>query len=467
MFDIIVQLNCNKILGRLGSTRFHRPAHLIKTREPLSARLRQLYLTTVQASSFRRNSEDVDRFDHQISSFEASFGRLEEGKSEHTIANVKHAIKQAFDLTNDGVNLPERLKALGCQTLHLDSRDVREVGKVSNYWRISRHLAICSQRFRESFANAEWYPVPSYKTSSRSKVLPRQHVHAEIQLLVYYETTSPQLMPRIIGASKEACFLCDSFIRAHGRFSISGAHRQMFPQWTVPDLKQYTSQTVLHLRQVLSQVCTEVREEHSKSQKKRVWIPFPLQSAINLNVVRLITPSTSTLPTQTRSRDGDRPSRSNGTLNSSMSSRSEEDNHVVGHISRYEAGEADTELSHIFRERGSTDRYEPALPETPIEIAFIETVSEDIKWISISASFLTFPTIESPKSQLVQFTRGSLSLQTVSGSGCQRKISLDDLPLGEELVIKRDIHDAPHSLSFILVGPGEQKIRMRCQWHIS
>ena len=73
LFELIVQLNCNKILGRLGSTRFQRPTHIMVAREPLSTRLQQLYHNHVQASLSSQNHRDVDRLDGQIGSFEAAF----------------------------------------------------------------------------------------------------------------------------------------------------------------------------------------------------------------------------------------------------------------------------------------------------------------------------------------------------------------------------------------------------------
>ena len=109
----------------------------------------------------------------------------------------------------------------------------------------------------------------------------------------------------MIGVSKEACFLCDSFIRAHGWFSVSGAHRQMFPGWTLPDLEDYTPQSVVRIRTALLKVCEEVQEEFLRSQKQHTKRPFPLQSAINLNVIRLKTPSASTLPTRDHSSNDD------------------------------------------------------------------------------------------------------------------------------------------------------------------
>lgn len=260
---------------------------MLKTREPLPTRLRRLFRTNLQAS-LRRTCPDFSRLDEQIRGFEQAFERLERGNTQDVVRNVALIIKQAFDLTEDGVKLPDRGQALGCPATHLDARDIREVGKVANYWRISRHLTICSWRFRTYFSNAAWLPVPGYRCSTTSNIQSQQFVHAEIQLLVHYELASPHLMPRTIGISKQSCFLCDSFIQAHGQFSITGAHRQMFPQWTIPDLEEYNAQTTQRFRVALKQVLVDVRKEILRSEKTSPWRPFPLQSAFNLQVVHLL-----------------------------------------------------------------------------------------------------------------------------------------------------------------------------------
>lgn len=164
-------------------------------------------------------------------------------------------------------------------------------------------LAVASHAL--SVQGADWSPVPKYNASTIPTSLPRRFVHAEIQILVHYELASHQLTPRTIGVSKEACFLCDSFIRAHGRFAISGAHRHVVAGWTVPDLEEYTSQSVSQIRKALVSVVEDVMQEFLGSHQRHQWRPLPLQSAINLNVTRVSTPSMSTMATCDRtSREG-------------------------------------------------------------------------------------------------------------------------------------------------------------------
>ncbi|KAF2210296.1 hypothetical protein CERZMDRAFT_45675, partial [Cercospora zeae-maydis SCOH1-5] len=296
LFDIIVRLNSNRILGRLGSARFQAPPHMNSRRGPLSAQLRKFIGKNRGKNPRKHRLSDLEKLDSDIAGFEAAFAQLEMGSSEQVISNLQRVIRQAFCLTVDGSQLPDRLRALGFSATQLDVREVREVGKVANYWRTSRHLSICARRFHRQFAGATWRSLPTYKPSATSELYSQQFVHAEIQLLVHYELEKPKLMPRIIGVSKEACFLCDSFIRAHGQFSLSGAHRQVFPQWTIPDLKDFSFETAQRLRQALSQLSIEVNREYIGAQGRKLpHRPFPLQSAINLNAIRFASPSTSTI----------------------------------------------------------------------------------------------------------------------------------------------------------------------------
>ncbi|KAI9807671.1 MAG: hypothetical protein M1825_005612 [Sarcosagium campestre] len=59
-------------------------------------------------------------------------------------------------------------------------------------------------------------------------------VHAEIQLIFFYETHPDILAPRIIGSSKSTCYLCNLFIQMHGRFHTCRTHGMLYGNWTLP-----------------------------------------------------------------------------------------------------------------------------------------------------------------------------------------------------------------------------------------
>ena len=60
-------------------------------------------------------------------------------------------------------------------------------------------------------------------------------VHAEIQLLFFYELNPGRLRPRVICSSKSACYLCNLFFKLHGQFYIPRTHGRLYYKWTLPN----------------------------------------------------------------------------------------------------------------------------------------------------------------------------------------------------------------------------------------
>ena len=60
-------------------------------------------------------------------------------------------------------------------------------------------------------------------------------VHAEIQLLFFYELNSERIRPRTICSSKSACYLCDLFFSLHGQYYVPRTHGRLYHRWTLPD----------------------------------------------------------------------------------------------------------------------------------------------------------------------------------------------------------------------------------------
>ncbi|KXS98405.1 hypothetical protein AC579_1386 [Pseudocercospora musae] len=387
-----------------------------------------------------------------------TFENLENGTQEEVASSLGDVVKQAFSVTEDGVNLPGRLRALGYPEPRLDTRDVREVGKVANYWRIARHLAICARRFRSCFTRAEWTPLPRYRPSTTSEIQPRRYVHAEIQLLVHYELISPALMPRAIGVSKQACFLCDSFIRAHGQFAVTGAHRQIFPQWTVPDLEEYSAQTIQRFRRALSQLLVEVEQEKANSQKKRSWLPPPMQSAINLNVVQFSSPSNSTLQQPEGPFNED-----NGIATSSKRSTSVSTlraNKPEINCPRYNTTDSDPAVTSTPLACEPQSRTEPdqAVAELPIEIALEGTIQNQSDWIHLIATFSSLPDQFQSTPPRKRYTIPKISLEPAPKDQGLRKIKLSDIPEQEELVLEIGMEENLDKFLFLLAGPKGQEI---------
>ncbi len=60
-------------------------------------------------------------------------------------------------------------------------------------------------------------------------------IHAEIQLLFFYEQNPNIPHPRIICLSKSACYLCDLFIKTHNKFYIPRTHGRLYDKWILPE----------------------------------------------------------------------------------------------------------------------------------------------------------------------------------------------------------------------------------------
>ena len=66
--------------------------------------------------------------------------------------------------------------------------------------------------------------------------LGRPQIHAEIQLVKFYEENPSINPPRFIGSSKKACHLCNMFLEVHGKFTVSKSCQNLYPRWTVPTI---------------------------------------------------------------------------------------------------------------------------------------------------------------------------------------------------------------------------------------
>jgi hypothetical protein len=68
-----------------------------------------------------------------------------------------------------------------------------------------------------------------------AEIVERRKVHAEIQLLFFYELYPESARPRIICSSKSACYLCNLFFHVHGGFHVPRTHGKLYDTWILPD----------------------------------------------------------------------------------------------------------------------------------------------------------------------------------------------------------------------------------------
>ncbi|KXJ87328.1 hypothetical protein Micbo1qcDRAFT_124921, partial [Microdochium bolleyi] len=71
-----------------------------------------------------------------------------------------------------------------------------------------------------------------------SKTLGESKIHAEVQLAYFYELNKDTipLMPRAVCSSKDACWLCNIFVDAHGKMFTPRCHGVLYPGWRQPHI---------------------------------------------------------------------------------------------------------------------------------------------------------------------------------------------------------------------------------------
>ena len=66
-------------------------------------------------------------------------------------------------------------------------------------------------------------------------------IHAEMQLLFFYEHNADIPSPRFLCSSKSACYLCDLFVKSHSKFRVPRTHGRLYDRWILPEWSTHQS----------------------------------------------------------------------------------------------------------------------------------------------------------------------------------------------------------------------------------
>src|SRR5438034_11425742 len=83
-----------------------------------------------------------------------------------------------------------RLEAMGVSASVIDTRDIREVNKIANYWHICCSVAHLSRSYRVLFARLRLETLEHYKPSPTLGMKLKRFVHVEVQMGVFSEISS-------------------------------------------------------------------------------------------------------------------------------------------------------------------------------------------------------------------------------------------------------------------------------------
>jgi hypothetical protein len=204
---------------------------------------------------------------------------------------LKDVVRQSYDLCTSGGTrtIEETLSGHGFERkIAGDNKYIRQANKIGRYWGLCEFMAEASRKYGDLFGNMSLQPLPSYM-DIKSPISFKGgevscHVHAEIQLLIFYgkDPSLAASTPRILGVSKAACYLCDLFIHDHGQFFITKTHGRLHDQWTVPDLAEFSQHERADYRRILVAVNKQLETTIVNLRTSRPNRQYPLGSWLSL-----------------------------------------------------------------------------------------------------------------------------------------------------------------------------------------
>ncbi|KAL6242102.1 hypothetical protein RBB50_011014 [Rhinocladiella similis] len=301
LFHLVVRLHFKRILGRLRSSKWEKPKYLSRTHKKSLWQDFDNLAHRVQFVYTKREKDLRDEVQKNLRTLADTYFRFEimPAASVEEFSALVHLIHISYDFCTSKAaqDYAQRISNAG-KTNQVRSavKTLRQIEKIAAYYRVPETLMRVSQRYPQYFRaeglRMEYLaPYASIPTSIGYEDWAKTcHVHAEIQLVVYYDMHSwdsymldtpnhERSMPRVLGTSKYLCYLCYLFIKFHGRFPAANTHGRLYDQWTIPDLADYDQELCERYRQVIRSMDEEIMAHASKQP---CWRAEPMTSRENL-----------------------------------------------------------------------------------------------------------------------------------------------------------------------------------------
>ncbi|CZT13559.1 uncharacterized protein RAG0_17048 [Rhynchosporium agropyri] len=176
---------------------------------------------------------------------------------------------QKISLNQYSPSFPSTLSRIS--TLHGEQSDIGQV---------CRLLKVSEVEANEKFAQQ------TRKTSKDGKI------HAEIQLLFYCELEASRLPPRVFCSSKDACFLCNAFIRMHGKVHTPRCHGRLYAGWRLPfipslnELEQrFNTEMANHIRTSLITLLSRQKKSGYPDPPESTLLTLPVSTSTICSLV--------------------------------------------------------------------------------------------------------------------------------------------------------------------------------------
>lgn len=198
-------------------------------------------------------------------------------------SKIKNTIRSCADISyNDGHKSLEQQVTLSGGS-GFETKEVLQIDKLARYLGLCRDLGKLSQRC--NFHNTTKKITLQYVEAPRGEkpigASQTCYIHAEVQLILYYEQHPTANPPRAISCSRSACFLCDILIQKLGKYCVSYAHKRLYHQWTISDVSWMTTEQVSCFRNILEAIVVDISLlEHDLSgpNKKLQFKNYGLES---------------------------------------------------------------------------------------------------------------------------------------------------------------------------------------------
>lgn len=225
LFLQVVVLDTYRILARLRSRHVK-----IKKTAGRPALITQLHEAINDKSVKARTVLATSSLKDKTRALQVLFTKLE------GISDLKLKIAEAHEVIGAIVRQAHELTLASdlSEALQSSKHLPQAIGKLGRYYSAASEL-VCAARDRKCrvFQNIQVEPFQIKKPASPQKE--PWKVHAEIQLLFFYELHPGHPRPRIICSSKSACYLCNLFFYLHGAFYVPRTHGRLYDKWTLPD----------------------------------------------------------------------------------------------------------------------------------------------------------------------------------------------------------------------------------------
>jgi hypothetical protein len=255
LFDVLIELHRSRILARLRSSKWEKPKYLSKShKKPLWQDFPNL-IHRAQFAYTKQEKTTRQTVESQLNALSLIYEGFETTKDDFSL---KHLVGASLEFCSreEIKDFLRRLQSQTNQTAQVAGaiKSLRQIQKIAAHRRMSISLIQIAQKYTSLFqiiTIAYLAPYKSVPTTIGYHAWARTcHVHAEVQLAVYYDL-NPEYRPRVIGTSKWLCYLCYWFLKAHKLFFPAKTHGQLYDQWTIPDLMEFDKAMVTRYRRVV------------------------------------------------------------------------------------------------------------------------------------------------------------------------------------------------------------------------